>query len=109
MDRQFPDQRSCLEAIGQYVVNHVRESYVDVDINIKLYDDGLITLESFYRPERNPSAREVFEIEDAATEFEFAQCFRKLAELVSTPEKGLFKECNYRLKSDGSYSVDYLY
>jgi hypothetical protein len=105
----FPDHQSCLEAIGQYVLDFAPEPFVDAEVNAKVFDDGLITLESFYRPERDPSIREVFEIEDAATDFEFAMCFQQLAKLVSTPEKGLFKECNYRLKGDGSYSADYVY
>jgi hypothetical protein len=109
MEREFSDQRSCLEAIGQYLVDNAQEPYLDIDVKVELLDHGVVAIESFYRPERNPSAREAFDIEDAATEVDFGQCFVRLAELVSTPEKGLFKECKYRLKGDGSYTADYLY
>ena len=32
-----------------------------------------------------------------------------LAHSVSTPEKGLFRECRFQLRSDGEYRVDFTY
>lgn len=32
-----------------------------------------------------------------------------LAQLVSTTEKGLFRECRFQLRSDGEYRVDFSY
>ena len=103
------DQKSCLEAIGRYLIDAAPEPWSEIDVHAQLLEHGLINLASFYRPKRDLRLHEPFMIEDAVTDFEFAQCFQTLARLVSTPEKGLFRECRYHLKSDGTYSADYVY
>jgi hypothetical protein len=109
MSEEFEDQKSCLEAIGRYLIGSVPEAWTEIDARAELLAHGLINVASFYRPERDPTLYEPFMIEDGATDFRFAQCFQKLARLVSTPDKGLFKECRYHLSSNGKYSADYVY
>ena len=38
-----------------------------------------------------------------------ARYFYELARLVSTKEKGLFKECEFTLLSDGKYDAHFTY
>jgi hypothetical protein len=103
------DQKSCLEAIGRYLVEYAPEPWTEIDVHAEVFDDGLTSVASFYRPKRDPALREPFLIEDAAVDFDFAECFQKLAQATSTPERGLFKECRYHLNSDGTYRADYVY
>jgi hypothetical protein len=109
MIEESEDQKSCLEAIGRYLIESVPEPWTEIDACAELLSHGLINVATFYRPERDPKLYEPFMIEDGATDFQFAQCFQRLARLVSTPEKGLFKKCSYHLKSNGAYSADYVY
>jgi|SRR5215831_2091088 len=109
MNPKFTDQKECLEAIGRALLKGVPEPWTQIDALIERRGNGLIGYELSYRPERDPSLVEPFVVGNAAAGVDFADCFNQLARLISTPEKGLFRDCIYQIKRDGKYTADYKY
>lgn len=106
---EFADQKECLEAIGAFLVENATEPWTEIQIVAEVFDDGLVSMQMHYRPEADPSQLVWYEIEDGATEVNFAQCFQELADLVQAPGQGRFRECRYHLKNGGEYAADYVY
>ncbi len=99
----FEDQSDCCQTIAKYMDEAVSRPWSDVRIDVKL-DGEAIYLVSSYQPRDSIGKREECLVDDFV-----AECFYQLARLVSTPEKGLFKECVFILKSDGKYNADFVY
>ena len=102
MQLQFDNQLECYQAIGGLIASAIDEPWTDARVDAEL--DGVeVTLIKTYLPKGGTKRRDVPFIPT------LGECFYRLARLVSTEEKGLFKKCSFTLYSDGKYNTDFVY
>jgi hypothetical protein len=66
-------------------------------------------IESVYQPPDQSKKPEPLIIEDAATDWALADCYRQLARLLTSDKVGPFSKCHYFLENNGKYRADYEY
>jgi hypothetical protein len=102
MQLQFGTQFECYQAIGSLIASAIEEPWDDARVDAEL--DGIeITLIKTYLPKGGGKRRDIPFIPT------LGECFYRLARLVSSEDKGLFKKCTFTLHSDGKYSTDFVY
>lgn len=99
----FVDQVECYGEIAKLLRGSVQEPWSDILLKVEL-DEESINLESTYSTGPQSTKRKEF-----LADHRLAECFYELARLVSTEEKGLFKNCTFTLRSDGKYSTEFVY
>jgi hypothetical protein len=98
----FNDQIECYEAIANDLANSVNESWSKIKVDVERFgDDSINTLVVYYLPD----GREIGSTDAQMIPF----YFDALANLVSTPEKGLYKKCIFILHNDGKYDTEFEY
>ena len=98
---RFDDPLRCYEAIADALNHAVNDKWKTIYLEALLDGasiDMLITYEK--------SSGEMGSISYVPM---LARYFYELAKLVSTPEKGLYKRCDFVLKNDGSFDVKFEY
>ncbi len=107
MPQSFTNAFECYEAIGQRLVDAVPEPWKKITVEFEIIEiDDVCDYCIFYEPKRWWRLKEgQSSIEDTL----FIGCFYALARLTSTPEKGLFRKCEYVLSQDGTYKVNFEY
>jgi hypothetical protein len=92
--------------MGQLLASNVPEAWVWIRATGE-FDGDASFIESVYQPVDQSKEPEPFIIEDALTDFELMNCYRQLAQLLTTEKSGSFKKCHYFLQNDGKYRADY--
>jgi len=109
MERQYSNYIECSEAIASYLMCNVPAPWRSIEALVEIdHEDEMVTSELIYYPDQT-GAKDWFAIHDGEEDAEFAACFRQLARLVSTPERGLFSKCKFTLQPDGRYRTEYEY
>jgi hypothetical protein len=109
MFRKYQDHHSALERAGKILASNVGQDWIEIQADVELLSDGIVSTTHFYRPTNDPSNQEPLHIASGFEHLEFSDCFKQVAQLTGTPEKGSFKRCTYRLQNTGKYSADYEY
>jgi len=98
----FQDPVECYEAIADELVQVIKEPWKRIDVEVKLTGASSVNTKVTYL---KPSG-------DKGSTFNvimLPRYFFELAKLVSTEEKGLYKQCNFTLKDDGNFDVNFEY
>lgn len=110
MQHNYSDHIECSEAIAGYLVRNVPAKWRLIEALVKLnHEANIVVSELIYYPTSRGAKKEWFDIEDGEEDAEFGDCFRQLARLVGTHERGLFKKCRFVLQPDGCYRIEYEY
>jgi len=97
----FSDQIECCEAIGKTLANAAPSNWNKIIARIALDGDRIDAVVS-YTLDTN--------VEGHLSGIPMlARYFYELARLVSSEEKGLFKQCLFTLNCNGKYDAKYIY
>lgn len=106
MTESFANVFECYEAIGKWLTEEAPEPWESIIADFEIIQIDDVSREVIqYIPTKAPGKLKSFCIDDMG----YADCFFQLAKLSSTPEKGLFKTCQFKLQKNGSYHVEFGY
>ena len=109
MFKKYEDYHAALERIGLILVGNVPEEWKEIQADVELHPDDVVQTSHFYRPASDASKEQPLRIASGYEHLEFSDCFKQLAKLTSTPEKGLFKKCKFIMQGTGKYTAEYEY
>ena len=98
---QFSDPIEYYQAIANELVEIIREPWTSVEVEAKLFDDSINLKVVYIRPDGSR--------ESDVDEIMLPEYFYELARVVSNEEKGLYKQCDFNLKNDGNFDVNFEY
>lgn len=100
----FKDPIECYEAIGTALSNAaVKHSWDYICLDATLQDQQVDTVVECWQKNQTEPVAYLTGIP------KLARFIYDLARLVSTQEKGLFKNCNFTLYSGGKFDVNFIY
>ena len=105
MTDRFSNAFECYEAIGQYLREWAPKPWDQITVDFKIIEIDDVSERSITYIPRGSSRLGEFSIRDT----NFTQCFFNLARVTSSPDKGFFRTCSFRLYSDGRYEADFGY
>ena len=97
----FEDPIECYEAIGNSLVEAVREQWKGIQVEALLSGSSVDLLVEFEKPNGQIGNIPYIPM--------LARYFYDLGGLVSTEEKGIFRKCTFVLRPDGDFEVDFEY
>ncbi len=98
----FQDPLECYQAIADELAQIVTEPWQQIDVEVRLIGETSLNTKVTY-VNANGDEVGVYDV------IMLPRYFFELARLVSTEEKGLYKQCNFSLKEDGKFDVDFDY
>ncbi|NWO05768.1 MAG: hypothetical protein HLX50_08755 [Alteromonadaceae bacterium] len=97
----FNDPFEYYQAIANELMQIIEEPWTSVEVEAVLFEDSIDLLVAYFRHDGSRESNVDVVMLD--------EYFYELAKVVSTEEKGLYKKCNFVLKSDGKFDVDFEY
>jgi hypothetical protein len=97
----FNEPVEYYEAIANELSDVIKEPWVTVEVESKLYEESVYLKIVFFRSDGSR--------ESDVDILMMPEYFYELARVVSTEEKGLYKECHFMLKNDGKFDVEFKY
>jgi hypothetical protein len=98
----FSDSITCYEAIASALSKAAPEKWSSINVEVTL--DGVrVDVVISYQPSSNGAIGYITGVPRLASHF------WELARLVSTEEKGLFKNCVFKLEHNGKYDAQFTY
>lgn len=98
----FKDSIECYQAIGQSLAKAVTQKWQEIEVAVTLDGSRVDTVVSYRSP---PSGT----ISYVAGVPMLARYFHELARLVSSEDKGLYKQCTFKLFPNGHYDANFTY
>lgn len=98
----FKDSIECYQAIGQSLAKAVPQEWQEIEVAVTLEGSRVDTVVSY---RSLPSGT----ISHVAGVPMLARYFHELAHLVSSEDKGFYKQCKFKLFSNGHYDADFTY
>lgn len=98
---QFSDPVEYYQAIANELVEIIKEPWVSVEVEAKLFEDSINLRVVYFRPDGSR--------ESDVDEIMLPEYFYELARVVSDKGKGLYKQCNFVLKNNGNFDVNFEY
>ena len=98
----FQDPFECYQAIADELMQIIKEPWDRITVEVKLIGESSVdTKVTYLKPDGSKG--------NTTDLIMLPRYFYELARLVSTEEKGLYKQCSFILKSDGNFDVDFEY
>ena len=98
---QFDDPVEYYQAIASELNEIINEPWVSVEVEAKLFEDSINLKVVYFRADGSR--------ESDVDEIMLPEYFYELAKVVSNEEKGLYKQCDFVLKNDGGFDVNFEY
>ncbi len=98
----FQDPVECYQAIADELVQVIKEPWKRINVDAKLAGESSVNTKITYLKPSGDKGSTVDVIM-------LPRYFFELATLVSTKEKGLYKQCHFVLTDDGKFDVDFEY
>jgi hypothetical protein len=96
----------CYDVICHWLADAVPDYWDRIRVDFEIIEmDTVSEVSMYYVSMRSTLGRKYFSIDDTR----FAACFYALARSMSTPEKGLFRKCEFTLRDGGYYEADFEY
>jgi hypothetical protein len=98
----FNDPVECYQAIANELVQIINEPWERIDVEAKLTGESSINTKVTYI-KKSGGKGNTFDV------IMLPRYFFELASLLSDMDKGLYKQCDFVLKSDGNFDVNFTY
>ncbi|CCN72619.1 hypothetical protein [Vibrio nigripulchritudo] len=97
----FEEPLEYYQAIASELVETINETWISIEIEAILLEDSIELEVVYFRPDGSEESR--------VRSIMLADYFYELARVVSNESKGLYKKCNFTLKSNGTFDVNFEY
>jgi len=98
----FNDPFECYQEISEELIKAIDKKWSQIEVNCTLLSETRLRAQVTFQDENI----ETIGVWDSGKVPEY---FLELATLVSTKEKGLYKTCNFILKPNGQFDVNFTY
>ena len=94
-----PDQ--YYQAIAEELSSIFKEPWIKVEVEARRFDTSINLKVVYTKPDGTR--------ESDVDEIMLPEYFFELANVISTPAKGLYKTCNFVLENSGKFDVNFIY